>query len=794
MDQRQVWKLWYRKPASKWEEALPLGNGRLGAMVFGGACRELIQWNEDTLWSGFPRDTNNYEALRHLSAARERIASGRYAEAERLIEDKMLGRNSESFLPLGDLRIEQTGLDERLPEYRRTLDLDTGIASVEFWSGRHRFRREMFISVVDQVAVIHFSSSTGSEIHLNLALDSPLKHETGCTDSGKLRLFGQAPTHIADNCRGDHPAPVLYEDGLGLRYELRLAAQTDGGHIAVDQGSLNIARARSVMLLLAAATNFEGFQTMPGAGGRDPARLCEEWLEAAAVLGYEPLRTRHVEDHQALFRRVELELGTKSDRLGKDGVPTDQRLADYARGAEDPSLEALMFQYGRYLLMASSRSGNQPAHLQGLWNPHVQPPWNSNYTTNINTQMNYWPAETANLRECHEPLIEMIRELAVTGARTAKIHYNARGWAVHHNVDLWRTAGPSGGKAMWAFWPMAGPWLCRHLWEHYRYHPDLPYLRETAYPLMRGAALFCLDWLVEDGRGHLLTSPSTSPENLFLTADGVPCAVSAGSTLDMALIRELFRSCIEASRLLETDKELREKMERALARLLPYRVDAGGRLMEWSEPFPEAEPGHRHVSHLYGLYPGCDMNLRDTPQLAAAAAESLKVRIDSGSGHTGWSCAWLINLFARLRQPQQAYRYIRTLLTRSVHPNLFGDHPPFQIDANFGGAAGLAEMLLQSHLDEIELLPALPPAWKSGRVGGLKARGGFLVSMEWNDGKLQSATITSTHGQNCRIRCGIPVRVEREDGTPLTQGELCAFETIKGFAYVIVPLPADEAA
>ncbi|MBY0163994.1 glycoside hydrolase family 95 protein [Cytobacillus firmus] len=779
--------LWYRKPAAKWEEALPLGNGRLGAMVFGGVQEERIQWNEDTLWSGFPRDSNNYEALRYLAKARELIASGKYAEAEQLIEGRMVGRNTESFLPLGDLLIRQSGIGDSCSAYRRELNLDTGIASTRFQAGGsdHVFSRDMFISAVDQVGAIRYESKGGGSIQLEIGLRSPLQHRTRAEEDGTLVLHGHAPTHIADNYRGDHPGSVLYEDGLGIRYEMRLLALTDNGQVTVDDSGIRISAAGSVTLLIAAATNFEGFDRSPGSGGTDPSGICRERLQDALRYGFEQLRSRHVKDHQALFRRVELQLGLPENGRSMAALATDERMEAYREGREDAALEALMFQFGRYLLIASSRPGTQPAHLQGIWNPHVQPPWNSDYTTNINTEMNYWPAETTHLSECHEPLIQMIRELSVSGARTAKIHYGARGWVAHHNVDLWRMASPSDGRAMWAFWPMGGAWLCRHLWERYHFHPDLEYLRETAYPLMRGAALFCLDWLIEDGEGHLVTSPSTSPENQFLTEEAQPCSVSAGSTMDMAIIRDLFHNCIEASQLLEQDDELREEWKAVVARLLPYAIDDEGRLMEWSKPYPEAEPGHRHVSHLYGLYPGSEITLQDTPQLAEAAYRTLMSRIGHGGGHTGWSCVWLINLFARLQQPEKAYDYVRTLISRSMHPNLLGDHPPFQIDANFGGSAGLVEMLLQSHLGAIQLLPSLPKAWAEGSVRGLKARGGFIVDMEWMDGMLASASITSTHGRICRIHYSEPLAVRREDGSVVTTGDQLSFETVSGMTYQI---------
>jgi len=755
-------------------------------MVFGGVQEERIQWNEDTLWSGFPRDTNNYEALRHLASARELIASGQYLKAEQLIESKMVGRHTESFLPLGDLLIRQIGVDGHWTNYRRQLDLDTGITSTSFIAtSSDHINREMFISGVDQVAVIHYTHANDGVIRLELELSSPLKHAVRTEEDGALVLYGHAPTHIADNYNGDHPGSVLYEDGLGISYELRLLALSESGQVSVDDNIMRIDGSGSVTLLIAAATNFEGFDRLPGSDGTDPSDICRSRMDAAMQYDFEELRSRHIKEHQALFRRVELRLGLQEPERSTEHMATDERMEAYREGEEDPALEALMFQFGRYLLIASSRPGTQPAHLQGIWNPHVQPPWNSDYTTNINTEMNYWPVETTHLSECHEPLIQMIQELSVNGARTAKIHYGARGWVAHHNVDLWRMSSPSDGRAMWAFWPLGGAWLCRHLWEHYQYQPDPEYLRETAYPLMKNAALFCLDWLVEDGKGHLVTSPSTSPENQFLTEEGLPCSVSAGSTMDMAIIRDLFHNCIEASRLLELDEELRKEWKAAAARLLPYAMDAEGKLQEWSEPYPEAEPGHRHVSHLYGLYPGSDITVEDTPQLSDAACHTLLSRINHGGGHTGWSCAWLINLFARLQRPKRAYEYIRMLISRSMHPNLLGDHPPFQIDANFGGTAGVAEMLLQSHLGAIRLLPALPEAWNEGSVTGLKARGGFIVDMEWNQGILTSARLTSTHGQICKISYTEPFIVEQEDGTIVTTNGDGVFRTVSGMTYRI---------
>jgi alpha-L-fucosidase 2 len=745
--------LTYDKPAEKWTEALPIGNGRIGAMVFGGTEDERLQINESTLWGGGPRDYANPDAYAHLGEIRRLIFAGKVDEAEKLSET-MMGQPKllMPYQPFCDLRLHFPGHGQAT-DYRRRLDLNDAVAETAYKVGSAQFQREAFISYPDQVLVVRITSSEAGRLTFTASLDSPQPGtSTSSTAGNMLQLSGQIQPrqNPARSWTGSWTQP-------GMRFAAVLSVQNEGGSVRSEGGRLEVSGADSVTILFSNATSFRNYRDIGG----DALGTAQDYLRRAEQRSYYQLRQRHTDDFRGLFSRVAL-------RLGEDhsNETTDQRIQNFARN-DDPGLLALYFEFGRYLLISSSRPGGQPANLQGIWNQDMSPAWSSKWTTNINLEMNYWQADAGDLWQTEEPLWGLIRDLQVAGAETARVHYHSKGWVLHHNTDLWRATAPVDGS--WGIWPMGEAWLANQMWDHYEFSGDREFLRRDAYPAMKEAAEFVLGNLMEAPpgtpfAGRLVTNPSTSPENEYLL-NGKPEHLTYAPTMDIELIRELFANCRRAAEILATDTEFRNKLDRTEKKLPPLQIGSRGQLQEWISDFAEVEPAHRHVSHLYSLYPGHDISLESTPEFAAAARKTLELR---GDGGTGWSEVWRTALWARLQNPERAYANLKLLITNNTLPNMFDLCPPFQIDGNLGGPAAIAEMLVQSTDSEIRVLPALPLQWPSGSLNGVRVRGGGKLDLEWKDGHLTRLALRCDHPIKYRVLYGAgSSEIEIPSGRPI---------------------------
>ncbi|MBT5424762.1 MAG: glycoside hydrolase family 95 protein [Bacteroidetes bacterium] len=743
-------RLFYNEPAKKWEEALPVGNGRLGAMVYGGVSQEHIQFNEETLWTGEPRSYAHKGAKNYLGEIRQLLFDGKQVEAQELMAEEFLSvpRNLMAYQPFGDLIIDfPTHKDFR--NYRRELDIENAISKVSYQANGINYTREVFISHPDQLIAVRLTTDKAGALDFSVYMDSKHFKKSVITYHDQQRLDVR-PDSEAQRFDPSNPSKSVLWGQAGLK------VITDG-ELTPKNKEIFVSGASQATIYLGAATNFVNYQDISGR----PNAVINRALKKFASLDYERLRKDHIADYQSLYNRFQISFEGEN----RSAFPTNERINQFWKDPDDPDFLALYVQYGRYLMISSSRTGSQPANLQGIWNDKLNPPWKSKYTTNINAEMNYWPAELTNLSDCHEPFINLINECAQSGEEVAREHYDCNGWVLHHNTDIWRNTAPISLPFIGP-WISGSGWVSHHLWERYLFTQDEEFLRQE-YPVIKKAAQFYSEFLIEDPEsGWLISTPSNSPEIGGLVA---------GPTMDHQIIRSLFRVCIEASEILETDQEFANKLREMIPQIAPNQIGKHGQLQEWLQDKDDPNEKHRHVSHLWAVHPGKDINWDDNPEMMQAAKQSLLYR---GDGGTGWSLAWKINFWARFQDGNHAYKLIHNLLSPAEHPerkpkggsypNLWDAHPPFQIDGNFGGAAGIVELLIQSHLNRIDILPALPDAIATGFVSGVCARGGFELSFNWHNGELQNVQVLSKAGKRCTLKY---------------QNIIIAFETEKGGTY-----------